>query len=244
MIDCSEDLSHGDRKPAGLIGQRIGKLVVVSKSELRESTSGKTKVRMYLCQCDCGVLKEFHAPSLYSKTIKSCGCEMYKDRASRLFTNLRVGCDREHPNYNTWSMMVRRCYEENHDSFLRYGGSGIVVEEEAWLLPFAEGFKNFNSDMGIKQPLSKLDRIDNSKGYSKQNCRWVNDTTSVLNRGLSKNNTSGVKGITFYKGKWVAQIGDGYRNIYLGRFEDWFLAVCARKSAENIYHKEKLNDRL
>ena len=228
-----------------LLGKRIGKLIVLSKDKMATSASGKTKVRMYLCQCDCGNTKLLHAPSLYAETVVSCGCTQYHDRGSRLFANLRVGCDREHPNYNTWSMMIQRCYEENHDSYQQYGGSGIRIEDERWLLPFSQGFSNFNEDMGVKPDrAAKLDRVDNTRGYCKSNCRWVTDTTSVLNRGLSRNNTSGVKGITFYKGKWVAQIGDEYKNRYLGRFSDWFEAVCARKSAENKYHKEKLNDRL
>lgn len=232
------------KNKSSLLGERIGHLLVIGYGTMAVSASGKSKARKYLCKCDCGIEKEFYASSLYARKVNSCGCSQYEGRQSRNFSNLRVGCDRDHPNYNTWSMMIQRCYEENHDSYHQYGGRGISVQED-WLLPFARGFDIFNIDMGIKPVAEcKLDRIDNALGYSKENCRWVTDTTSVLNRGLSKNNTSGVKGVVFYKDKWVAQLGLGYKNIYLGRFNDWFDAICARKSAENKYHKELMNDRL
>jgi hypothetical protein len=48
---------------------------------------------------------------------------------------------------------------------------------------------------------------------------------------------SGVNGVCFDKNrkKWIAQIEFDGKHISLGRFSDFFSAVCARKSAEQAY---------
>jgi hypothetical protein len=58
--------------------------------------------------------------------------------------------------------MMVRCYVEIAPSYENYGGRGVSVDEDWWW------FKNFLRDMGLK-PTSKhtLERIDNSKNYSK-----------------------------------------------------------------------------
>lgn len=53
---------------------------------------------------------------------------------------------------------------------------------------------------------------------------------------ISDNNTSGIKGVSFYKksGKWRAQIRYNYKNYHLGLFEDIEDAAAARKDAEEF----------
>jgi hypothetical protein len=224
-----------------LIGQRFGRLVVKEELDPYVAPSSGKKTRKYLCECDCGNKRHVLQNALRSGASQSCGCY----RTERIPSNrdsargLRVGCDRKDPRYNVWSMMIQRCYEKNHDSYDRYGEAGKTVCGR-WLEKNSIGFKNFCNDMGERPDGYKLDRRDNSLGYSPENCRWVNDDVSVFNRGLSKNNTSGVKGVVFDSrlGKWSARIGLNYKLIYLGISEDWFEAVCLRKSAELKYYKE------
>jgi hypothetical protein len=79
------------------------------------------------------------------------------------------------PEYGVWQCMLRRCYSKSRRDYKWYGGSGITVCK-MW----RNSFDIFYADMG-QRPNEKfeLDRIDNSKGYSKENCRW---TSSLENK--------------------------------------------------------------
>lgn len=67
-----------------------------------------------------------------------------------------------------WSNMKNRCYNSNYYLFHRYGGRGIVVSDD-----WKSNYSNFLRDMG-RAPTSEhsLDRVDNNKGYFKDNCKW------------------------------------------------------------------------
>jgi hypothetical protein len=132
---------------------------------------------------------------------------------------------------STWFNMKDRCLNVNHERYLSYGGRGISVCDE-WLI-----FDNFIKDMGLCPDGMTLDRIDNNKGYYKENCRWADITTQQRNRGLFKNNKSGVTGVHLFKrsNKWKATIYVNGKMIYLGLFSDLKDAVKARKEAEVKY---------
>ena len=77
-----------------------------------------------------------------------------------------------------WSSMKARCYNINCKVYNRYGGRGITICSR-WL----ESFENFVEDMGIRPEKGySLDRIDNDKGYSKENCRWATSKQQNRNR--------------------------------------------------------------
>lgn len=73
--------------------------------------------------------------------------------------------------------MKQRCSNPAHQAYQRYGGRGIFVCEE-W-----QAFEGFYKDMGAsyKEGLT-LDRRDNEKGYSKENCRWSTPTEQARNK--------------------------------------------------------------
>ena len=87
-------------------------------------------------------------------------------------------------------------------------------------------------------PEHDIDHIDHDPSNNRiVNLRSVTHQENGKNQSLSKLNKSGVSGVSFHKqtGKWTAQIFNNRKRIYLGVFVDKFIAICARKSAENKY---------
>lgn len=77
--------------------------------------------------------------------------------------------------YRVWTNMKRRCLVRSHPTYKHYGARNIKICEQ-WLK-----FENFYKDMG-EAPIGKsLDRVDNEKGYDKENCRWATPKEQNLN---------------------------------------------------------------
>ncbi len=66
-----------------------------------------------------------------------------------------------------WRRMKARCNNPNHPYYHRYGGRGIKVCAR-W-----NTFQNFLADMGQPAKGEIIDRRNNDKGYSPDNCRWA-----------------------------------------------------------------------
>lgn len=115
--------------------------------------------------------------------------------------------------FHAWQNMRRRCLDKNNKRYARYGGRGITVCEQ-WLI-----FENFLGDMGVCPDGLVIDRIDNDKGYFKENCRWATKEQSAWNRGANKNNTSGFRGVSLYpNGKYMASVRFNHVQKTLGYF--------------------------
>lgn len=94
---------------------------------------------------------------------------------TRVFHGLSYSKER-----GVWANMIQRCYNHKNKSYKFYGGRGITVCDE-WKNSVAKFFE----DMGFRPTGTFLDRIDNSKGYSKENCRW---TTREINMRNTRGN--------------------------------------------------------
>ena len=95
--------------------------------------------------------------------------------------------------------MVRRCTTPTHQAFRNYGARGITVCER-W-----HKFEHFYADMGDKPIGLDLDRIDNEKGYSPDNCRWATRKQNIRNTRKTLKITIG--GITRSATEWAEMFG-------------------------------------
>ena len=138
--------------------------------------------------------------------------------------------------YYAWVNMRQRCYNPSHPEYERYGAIGREVCDE-----WKNSFKNFLEDMG-KKPSKELslERVDNSLGYFKSNCKWDTKGRQSFNQKLAKDNSSGVVGVYLERqtSRWKAFIRVDGKQITLGRFDDFDVAVETRKAAEKQYYGE------
>lgn len=138
--------------------------------------------RLWKMQCDCGVVKVVIATEARTGHVKSCGCSQFfgaNKKHGRKFTRL----------YTVWCNMKSRCDNPQNNAYHNYGARGIAYQ------PSWSNFIAFAEDMG-EPPTSKhtLDRADNEKGYSKENCRWA--TRGVQARNTRQNVWVEIDGVT------------------------------------------------
>lgn len=103
------------------------------------------------------------------------------------------------PTYSSWENMRARCLNPNAVNYAFYGGRGITVCER-WA-----SYRNFLADMGERPPNTTLDRIDNSAGYSPDNCRWT--TRKQQSRNTRANRLLTLRGETKPLIEWSEVLG-------------------------------------
>lgn len=153
-----------------LVGRVFTRLKVISVDENR-CTSKRT---YYLCECECGKQSSVRSDGLVGGTTTSCGCynrEIITKHGHATLSGVGISS-----TYKSWYGMVRRCTDETYNVYEQYGAKGVTVCDR-WL-----NFKNFLSDMGERPDGHTIDRVDGTKGYSPDNCRWSTYKEQTANR--------------------------------------------------------------
>lgn len=137
-----------------------------------------------------------------------------------------------HPLYATYKAMLKRCRNQDDDTYRYYGGRGIKVCER-W--QGKSGFTNFIADMGERPEGMTLDRIDNDGNYEPTNCRWATLSQQQRNKRLTVKPKYGYRGVFWHRqsGLWTAHIRKGDKKVSLGYFRSREKAIAVRKKAEN-----------
>lgn len=162
-------------------GNRYGHWTVIQKDK-ENSTERNTR---WICRCDCGTIKSVLRSSLTCGGSKSCGCQANKGTKG---INQTHGMSKTRL-YHEWVSMRRRCNKEpTCKKNLSYKNISVCDE---WNKNF-EPFMKWALQNGYSDALT-IDRVDNAKGYSPENCRWI------TNEEQQRNKTNNVK--IEYEGK-------------------------------------------
>ncbi len=146
----------------------------------------KNHNKYWRCRCECGGEVVVRADGLSSGNTKSCGCLRKENkteyaREARAKTIIQYG-GRTYIR-DSYRSMLRRCYEPNHPGYHKYGGKNITVCDR-WR--FGEGGKSgldcFCEDMGGRPQGHTIDRVDGTKGYFPENCRWATPKEQAQNK--------------------------------------------------------------
>lgn len=126
----------------------------------------------------------------------------------------------------SYRSMLARCLNPRSAAYPNYGGRGVSVCPR-WL--GSDGFACFLADLGSRPNNHVLDRIDASRGYCPENCRWATWEESNQNRRkTTKPTSSQFKGVCWdgATGKWLAYV----KGKNIGRF-------CDERAAAKAYDR-------
>lgn len=174
-----------------MIGKIFNRLTVTSF--YRNDNRGE---RFYNCKCECGNITISSGSRIRTGVTKSCGC-LNVEVATKKST---IHGESKSIEYDAYMRMHFRCYNEKSKDYPRYGGRGIIVCCE-W-----HDVETFISDMGRRpSKLHSLDRINNNKSYSKENCKWSTAKEQANNRSTNKKIT--FNGETLGITEWSRKLG-------------------------------------
>lgn len=178
------------------VGNRYGELVVVKKAN-----RGKYPGAWWECRCDCGKTVSLNGHNLRRGYHTTCGHDKY----------VRVN----HRLYWVWTGMRCRCNNKHARSYKNYGAKGIEVCKE-W--NDFDTFKKWAIENGYRDDLT-IERIDVSKGYCPDNCKWI----TFAEQALNKTNTVYIE----YKGEkhpicvWADKLGVSRYSVYSRKNRGW-----------------------
>jgi len=180
-----------------IVGCKYNKLTVISIVKLNNKNYAS-------CLCDCGNTIMCIAFDLLRSHTKSCGCHKSKSCKER---STKHGMS-HHPLTPIYSAMIQRCTNIKNKRYMDYGGRGINVCDE-WINDI-NNFFDWALSNGWKNGL-ELDRKDNNKGYSPDNCRLV---TAIVNQRNKRNNILiTYKGETKSLPEWCECLGLSYSMV-------------------------------
>ena len=170
---------------------------IFSKLKVLEySHHDKWGTAIWKCRCECGNIVLVRYNNLINGN--STKCRKCASKKHGMF-DTRI--------YDIWRGMKTRCTNKKQPNYESYGNRNINYAKN-WEL-----FENFYNDM--KENYSDnltLERIDNSKGYSKDNCKWV--TPAEQNRNMRTNINIVYKGIKYCLTDLAKQLNVSRRKLY------------------------------
>lgn len=174
--------------------------------ELLETFKQKQYVSVKMVRLKCFCWNEFVTTykAYYSK-LKSCWCIVYSNRKTHWMTWTRF--------YRMYENISNRTGNpwKNHDIYFH-----------KWITNSWKSFEEFKDDMYESylthvsihwEKNTTIDRIDSSKGYCKDNCRWA--TYEVQQNNTTRNKYITYKDKTQSLSLWCKELWLPYQRVYL-----------------------------
>lgn len=234
---CSKRNRHA-RNFRDLTGMRFGRLTVLRESEI------ESRKIYWECVCDCGNNAVILGDSLKQGHARSCGClaeEIKKNKSKEVEKTTSSVTRKPRANkthglsknriYREYQSMIQRCSPKYHCRNSYYD-KGIGVCEEWTGKGGFENFCDWSMSNGYAENLS-LDRKDNSKGYSPDNCRW---TTMKIQQNNKDNNVYiEYLGETKTMRQWCDYLGLNYGMVKARRRYGWEVPKLFEPPHKNQY---------
>jgi hypothetical protein len=203
-----------------LTGQRFGRLVV-----LEEAGRNKHGDLFLKCKCDCGNVTIARSGNIRRGHTTSCGCYAKEVRARRFRDMTTIHGGSKTRLYSIWKKMIFRCEKSlpPSPSYRNYRGRGITVCREWHSYPV---FRDWAQTSGYRGNLT-IDRIDNDKGYSPDNCRWA----TYKEQGANRRNTVNFNGLCVAEWARILNVPSG--TFYHRRRLGWVLEKVIRTPVQS-----------
>lgn len=212
-------------------GQNFGRLNVISYAGL-----DKRNDAIWNCVCECGTNKVIAGRSLREGSTKSCGCFQMEIAAKQVRELLTTHGKSGSKIHKAWLAMRERCTNPNSKNYKNYGGRGISVCD-SWL----NSFESFFKDMGdIPSKEYSLDRIDNDKGYCKENCKW--STRIEQARNTRHNVYIEYNGKTQTISAWSEELGIKFTTLN-NRLNNWSIEKALTFPVDKRYVRRRKNNK-
>lgn len=178
------------------VGDKIGRLTIVSLPPHQPYSP-----QLAVCECECGGSTTAPLAAIRFGNTSSCGCLRKEAAAARQLKHGDAANGVKTSEYDIWKTMKQRCGNPKCKAYKNYGGRGITVCSR-WI----NSFENFLNDMGRKPtPKHTIERKDNNKGYSPDNCKWATRTENCNNKRNCRIVT--FKGRSMTITQWAKKLG-------------------------------------
>lgn len=238
-------------KETDISGQQFGLWTVLQRDTTKQGPPA------YICRCACGTERSVDKRALKAGRTLSCGCRRSTiESCRRRDKQGKKTADCADCNDNQLLSGVSDLTNQRFGRLLvlepietgRYKNDKPIIK---WRCKCDCG----NETLVLAQPLKKGITIScgcyqvqsrkESLKIAQAGNGVIDDTNvhlvkSVLSGKLPKNNTSGVRGVTFTNGRYIATITFRKQHYYLGRYERIEEAALARKKAEEALYGEWL----
>lgn len=173
-----------------LTGMKIGKLTVIGETGEKRHNS-----YVWLLQCDCGNYVERMACNININQdygVSSCK-DCWKERMRvKKTTHGKHGTF----EYRVWKKIKTRIFDKNDKEYPNYGGAGLTMEDD-WVRDFTAFYNDVGEALVKNNIKYSIDRLNNSLGYVRGNCRWATDSQQARNKKLRCDNPTGINGVSW-----------------------------------------------
>lgn len=183
-----------------LIGKKFGRWTVI-----RYSHKDKNRIKYYICKCECGIERAVNKANLIKGKSQSCGCLNHEQTSIRC---KKYNKD-EKKLLKVFNSIRARCFNPKHNAYCNYGARGITIYSEWLKNPIL--FVKWAIANGYEEGLS-VDRIDNDKGYTPENCHFAD--AKVQSRNRRSNLKYYYKGKTLCLSEWAEKLNISYPMLW------------------------------